>query len=145
MGFLGKLSDTLFKTLQPLLQFETLTRSDTYGQIEKVWSVFRNIANVGFVVIFLTIALSHTTGRGLKSYTVQKMLPRLVIISIAANISLPLAALSIDASNLAGAGMRDLIETRAVRVEDNSTFEEVTSGILAGTRKIGRASCRERV
>lgn len=133
LGFLGKLSDTLFKTLQPLLQFETLTRSDTYGQIEKVWSVFRNIANVGFVVIFLTIALSHTTGRGLKSYTVQKMLPRLVIISIAANISLPLAALSIDASNLAGAGMRDLIETRAVRVEDNSTFEEVTSGILAGT------------
>lgn len=134
LNFFSKLADSLYTTIRPLLVVESLTNSGAYSVIRDIWAIFRNVANVGFVIIFMIVILSQTSSIGISNYEIKKMLPRLIVIAIITNLSLPLATLAVDISNIIGSSAKDLIESTVVDESyKNSRFEEVTSNILAGT------------
>lgn len=134
LRFSGKLADKAFEYTEALLRYESLANDSTYKSIEKVWSTIRNIANAAFVIVLLIIVLSHTSGFGLQNYGIKRLLPRLIIITIITNISLPLAAMAIDLSNLAGSGIARLTASTLVQKGlQANTFTEVAQNVLAGS------------
>lgn len=74
-----------------------------------VWSNFRNITNVGFVLVFLMIVFSQLTGRGLSNYQVKAMLPKLLIAIILVNLSYIITQIIIDLSNIIGKNIYQLL------------------------------------
>lgn len=76
---------------------------------EIVWGYSRNIANLGLVFAFMTVIFSYITGIGLTNYQIKKSLPRIIVIAILINISIYLLKISLDLSNIAGAGIKNLI------------------------------------
>lgn len=74
-----------------------------------IWSQFRNLADIGFIVAFLVIIFGHTLSLGIDSYSLKKTLPRLVMAAILVQFSFILVALGIDIANILGAGVQSLI------------------------------------
>ena len=97
--FLGYISDTLNWTML----------TDNTDTLRSVWQDFLTIANVVFVIAFLIMIYSMATSTGLSNYDIKKMLPRLIIVAIAVNISFYICAALVDLSNIAGKGVYDLL------------------------------------
>ena len=76
---------------------------------EIAWGYSRNIANIGLVFAFMAVIFSYITGIGLTNYQIKKSLPRIIVIAILINISIYLLKISLDLSNIAGAGIKNLI------------------------------------
>lgn len=72
------------------------------------WDIFRNIANIAFVIVFLVVILSQLTGYGIDNYGIKKILPKLVIAAIAINMSYIICQLAIDICNIVGAAIGDI-------------------------------------
>lgn len=81
--------------------------------VRDVWQKFLNIANIIFVVGFLIMIYSMATSTGLSNYEIKRMLPRLVVVAIAVNLSFYICAALVDISNIVGASMYDLIYSNA--------------------------------
>ena len=62
----------------------------------------RDLANAILVVIFLGIVISQVSNIGISNYGIKKMLPRLVIVAVAINISYYLMQVIIDIANITG-------------------------------------------
>ncbi|GHU07603.1 hypothetical protein FACS189431_2430 [Alphaproteobacteria bacterium] len=77
--------------------------------MQDTWSRFLPIANIIFAIVFLILIYSTATGIGLTNYSIKKIMPRLVIVAIAVNVSFYLCAAVADLSNIVGDGARDLI------------------------------------
>lgn len=92
--------------IRKLLKTEFITNNP---ELKGIWEQFRNLANVFFVIMFLIIIYSQAASVGLDAYSVKKILPRLVIAAIAVQLSYYMAALMVDASNVLGAGIDNLI------------------------------------
>jgi hypothetical protein len=74
------------------------------------WSIFRNIANVAFVIVFLIIIFSQMTGAGVTNYGVKKMLPRLIVAAILVNISYYVCQIAVDLSNILGFSLKSVFD-----------------------------------
>ncbi len=133
-GAFGFLADSFLRTDSTAFNADT----PTY----RAWVIMRNVANVLFVIAFLTIIFSQLTSMGISNYGVKKMLPRLVITAILVNISFFIAQLAIDVSNILGYSIRDVFDlvaeqTRGENYADVSTaavgssFTDIAVGILA--------------
>lgn len=72
------------------------------GKTFTAWEVMRNIANALFVVVFLYIIYGYLTGRTGGTYSIKRLLPRLLIAAIAINLSYYLGVILIDISNIIG-------------------------------------------
>jgi hypothetical protein len=83
--------------------------TDPANPVYKLWESVRNIANIAFIIAFFFIIFSQATSYGLSNYGIKRMLPRLIIVAIAANVSYYIAALSIDAFNIIGSGIAQLV------------------------------------
>lgn len=81
--------------------------------VQDVWQKFLNIANIVFVIGFLVMIYSMATSTGISNYDIKKMLPRLIIVAVAVNLSFYICAALVDLSNIVGAGMYDLIYSNA--------------------------------
>ena len=99
--------------------------------VRQVWQNFLNIANVVFVIAFLIMIYSMATSTGLSNYDIKKMLPRLIIVAIAVNLSFYICAALVDLSNIIGAGLYNLIYGQTVSEEwdilGGLTHEVITS------------------
>lgn len=92
----------------PFLQITPIsmqTNSPTY----LIWQQFRNLANIGFIIAFLVIIFASTLSIQLDSYSLKKMLPRLVMAAILVQFSYLLVALAVDVTNIIGVGLQSLI------------------------------------
>ncbi|WP_192497502.1 hypothetical protein [Pseudoclavibacter sp. CFCC 11306] len=89
----------------PPISMDTSSENGTYNG----WKVFRNIANVAFVISFLIIIYSQITSAGVSNYGIKKMLPRLIIAAILVNVSYFLCALIVDVSNIFGNGLYNIM------------------------------------
>ncbi|MBQ6149604.1 hypothetical protein IJI86_01360 [Candidatus Saccharibacteria bacterium] len=78
------------------------------SDLQTIWGDIRDIANVLMVLFFLVVVFSQLTGRGIDNYGIKKMLPRLIMMAIIVNLSYYICAIAVDASNIAGEGLRDL-------------------------------------
>ena len=105
------------------------------GEIITRWQDFVNIANVLFVIAFLVMIYSMATLTGLSNYDVKKILPRLIIVAAAVNLSFYICAALADLSNIAGSGLYNLLSggADAIHVEINLDDALVAGVVLIVT------------
>lgn len=92
-------ADGAWSIFEFLLINDPLDRSGTYYDS---WTKVRDLANAILVVIFLGIVISQVSNIGISNYGIKKMLPRLVIVAVAINISYYLMQVIIDIANITG-------------------------------------------
>jgi hypothetical protein len=90
--------------LIPILQVSPLN-DPANSALRIVWGIFRSLADVFFVVIFLIMIFGTAISTGIDSYTVKKVLPRLVIAAILVQFSYFICGLVIDIGNVLGVGI----------------------------------------
>lgn len=86
------------------------------GAVEKVWGTVQEIANIAFIIFFLIVIFSQLTGYGIDNYGIKKILPRLVVVAILANMSFILCKIAIDLSNIIGVSANKLLSNAASSV-----------------------------
>jgi len=101
------LNDAIWKLASDLLTVNPITQP---GAIYNAWNAIRSIANVLFVIFFLIIIFSQLTGAGITNYGIKKLLPRLIICAILVNISFVVIQIAVDLSNIAGIGLKNLLD-----------------------------------
>lgn len=90
---------------------EQFSKQDS--SIYKAWSAFRNIANIGFVIMLLVVVFSQVTNIGISNYNIKKILPKLIITAILVNFSYLIMGVLIDLSQIVGNGIGVLIRSVA--------------------------------
>lgn len=90
---------------------EQFSKQDS--SIYKAWSAFRNIANIGFVIMLLVVVFSQVTNIGISNYNIKKILPKLIITAILVNFSYLIMGVLIDLSQIIGNGIGVLIRSVA--------------------------------
>ena len=83
------------------------------GPLKTVWASFRDLADVGFILVFFAVIFG--TSLGIENYAIKKVLPRLVAGAILVQFSYLLASLVVDVTNVLGVGLYQLINS-AVQV-----------------------------
>ncbi|MBR5418713.1 UPF0104 family protein [Candidatus Saccharibacteria bacterium] len=115
--------------VEPALQINTnLFGADGSKDTYNAWNIFRNIANVFFVIIFLVIIFSQLTGVGIDNYGIKKILPKLIIGAILINVSYIICQLAIDVANIVGYGVAGIFKSISTAIGDpqSITLEGVT-------------------
>jgi hypothetical protein len=104
VSIIDKMSDVISSSL-------ATSEDDTQkAAIQEVWSKFLTIANVLFVLAFLLMTISTALNIGIfDAYTVKKLLPRIIIAALIANLSFPLCYLVINMTNIMGGGVYAMI------------------------------------
>ena len=107
--------------------------SNQDSSIYKAWSAFRNIANIGFVIMLLVVVFSQVTNIGISNYNIKKILPKLIITAILVNFSYLIMGVLIDLSQIAGNGIGSLIRSVAAGSmnTDASTTASATISAIA--------------
>lgn len=75
----------------------------TTSGIYDAWKVFRDFANIVFVILLILIVLSQITGVGISNYGIKKMLPSLVVVIVLVNMSFLFCQFVVDIVNVVGA------------------------------------------
>lgn len=111
---------------------EQFSKQDS--SIYKAWSAFRNIANIGFVIMLLVVVFSQVTNIGISNYNIKKILPKLIITAILVNFSYLIMGVLIDLSQIVGNGIGVLIRSVAAdgMDADASARASATISTIAG-------------
>ena len=137
MNALGGFNDLMYGWIEGILVLNPLQMNDPAGEPTpqyQNWQVMRDIANVLLVIVFLIVIFSQATSFGISNYGVKKMLPRIVMIAIAINISYFIMMLAVDLVNLIGVGLNNILNSTAVSANaENLDFENVIGSLLTGT------------
>ena len=122
-GFLNWIDDQLNWTM--------LAEND--GAIRERWQDFLNIANIAFAIAFLVMIYSMATSTGLSNYDIKKMLPRLIVVAIAVNLSFYICAAIVDIFNIVGNGIYGIIVPGGDRwaVSDVDLLFDLFSNVVA--------------
>ena len=65
-GFLAKITDSLYNIIESFLIIDPIS-FDSSSPYHQVWSIFRDITNIIFVIFFLIIIYSQITGAGISN------------------------------------------------------------------------------
>lgn len=138
-NFLAGITDASYSIVEGFL-ITDIGIVDTDSGTYSAWQIMRNIANVGFVIVFLIITFAQLTGAGISSYGIKKLLPRLVVGAILVNISFFVSQLAVDMSNILGGSIKNVFDSLPVFDEGLSSdvlasgnlFTDITAGILGG-------------
>ncbi len=109
-----------------LFQAGAEKKNGTYN----AWSVFRDLANFIFVVLFIIVIFSQVTGIGIDNYGVKKAIPKLIAAGILINLSFIVCQGAIDVSNMTGQGIGGLFQyiTKQVGYPDKVTIDGTEVG-----------------
>lgn len=88
----------------PFMTVSPLTTNAT-NPIYVLWQNFRDVANVGFVILLFISIFSIA----LSKYGLKRVMPRLLVVAIGINLSYFIVAFVIDAFNIFGGGISQLI------------------------------------
>ena len=91
------------------------TGSGTYD----IWNIFREIANIGMVLVLLFVIFSQLTGVGIDNYGIKKVLPRLLTMTILINLSFIICQIAIDLSNILGGSLDSMFKAVGERIISN--------------------------
>lgn len=115
---LGSLTDLLQYTYTGVVNQLQLPASTLFSDgLKTVWSTFRDISNVIFVILFLFVIISQLTGFGIDNYGIKKTLPRIIIVAILINLSYIICQVAVDVSNIVGASMKGFLVNLANSIE----------------------------
>ena len=86
----------------------------------KAWSIFRTIANIIFLIFFVIAIFSQTTGLGVDSFGIKKMIPKMLIVAILVNLSFIICQVAIDVGNILGRNIGGLFNniTQSITIPD---------------------------
>jgi hypothetical protein len=129
---IGSLTTGLYTSfVEPLLEVNPLSTAST-DPLYAIWGVFRSLADVLFVVIFLIIIFATSISVGVDSYTVKKILPRLVVAAILVQFSYFLCGVMVDIGNVLGQGILSLVHatiSSAHSAKGSAAANPVVSGL----------------
>ncbi|KKT29756.1 hypothetical protein A3G55_04500 [Candidatus Giovannonibacteria bacterium RIFCSPLOWO2_12_FULL_44_25] len=91
------------------------------------WTISRDVANIFFILILLTIAIATILRSA--SYGAKSLLPKLIVVALLINFSLTIGYVIIDASNVLG-----LQFYRAMTTNGSPGPTSIASAIVAGTK-----------
>ena len=104
-----------------------ITQSTAHG----AWAMFRNMANVIFIIFFLVIIFSQLTGIGISNYGIKRALPKLVMTALLINLSFIVTVILVDISNIVGSQLNAFLSNLAGS-PSRSGFSSWIAEILAG-------------
>ncbi len=113
--------------IEPSLQIRSslFDATGTNNGTFQAWSVFRDFANVIFVILLLFVIFSQVTGIGIDNYGIKKTLPKLITAAILVNLSFYICQLLVDVSNIAGSGVYELINGINIDVTNASALSGI--------------------
>lgn len=97
-----------------LLFVPPLTTTGGGTVMYEVWDNIRNLSNAIFVLILFYLIFTYVTRPGTGALAVKRGIPTVLAAIVIANLSWYPAALLVDASNVAGYGVANLMESVAV-------------------------------
>ncbi|MBC7459087.1 hypothetical protein H7200_00010 [Candidatus Saccharibacteria bacterium] len=128
ISFMGDVLQDAFKGLSNNFLVTNPELFNTDSGTYAAWSVFRNFANVAFVIVFLIIIFSQLTSMGVSNYGVKKLLPRIVIAAILVNISFFVCQLAVDVSNILGYSLKGVFDQIATTALVPTSTEATNNG-----------------
>lgn len=136
---LGKLvQDRYAAWVEPALQIDTLLFGNNDGSpAYAAWNVFRTIANLAFVIVFLIIIFSQLTGVGVDNYGIKKILPKLIVGAILINLSYIVCQLAIDIANIIGYGIAGLFQWISSQINSGIPPQIKVEGAMVNPGKEG--------
>lgn len=114
--------------------------------IHQVWSNFRNLADVLFVLVFLFFIFAQLLRINLDAYAIKKIIPKLVAAAVLVQFSFLLSGVLIDIGNIVGgsiASLFDKVTTIPMGGGGDAAVKSVSGGIsviLAGGLAVGVVS-----
>lgn len=143
-NYLAEGVDWVYGLIENFLEVQTIRNND--NGVYQLWQVFRTLANVCFILVFIAIIYSQLTGAGYSNYNIKTMMPRLVIGAVLVNISFLICSLAVDASNLLGysiqsifVSIRETLPTNADVSGDGIGWGALTALIIGGSAAAGVA------
>lgn len=106
-GKIAEAIDFLYGTLENILVVEPIKIEDG-TPIYEIWKYCRGLTNLVFIIMLLVVIFSQITGIGITNYGIKRALPRLIVAAIMINLSFLICSLLVDASNIAGNGIRGI-------------------------------------
>lgn len=97
------------------------------------WEMFRDFANIAFVIALVVVVLSQVTGLGLSNYGIKKMLPTLIIVAVLVNLSFIFCQIAVDLSNIIGSGVNDLFVDMSGLIGAKTTYNSVMETLVGGS------------
>lgn len=92
----------------PFMTVSPLT-TNAANPIYILWQNIRNIANIGFIIFFFVVIFSQATSIGISNYGIKRILPKMAVVVIGVNLSYFIVAFVIDAFNIFGGGISQLV------------------------------------
>lgn len=139
-SFIATINDQVFNILKNWLVLAPF-QQDVGGSnaaAYDVWSKIRNIVNGLFIIFFLILLYAQVTGRGLDTYGVRALLPRIIIGALLVNLSYIICSVAVDLSNSLGDSIYRLLNGTTIQgatvgsgVLDGG-WENVTASIILG-------------
>ena len=105
--------------VEPLIRVDesivtNLAQNDDSSAMYKAWSMFRNMANIIFVIALLFVVFSQVTGFGIDNYGIKRLLPKIIVTAIIVNFSYIICGIVVDLSNLIGNSVRSIFENTTI-------------------------------
>lgn len=128
--------DYLYGTIVSFLNVAPIVGGDS--GLYQMWDIVRSIANICFIIGFLILIYAQITGAVISSYTIKKMLPRIIIAAILVNVSYWICAIAVDVSNILGVAVQDMFMAMQERIgaansaADDIGWVKVTALALGG-------------
>ena len=141
---LRDMTENIYSAIEPYLQTNVSIVNqfgDTNSGLYKSWAIFRNIANIVFVILFLFVIFSQLTGYGIDNYGIKRMLPKLILTAIIVNLSFIICAIAVDASNIVGSSIKSFLESigpdAGLGGNSVSAFNIITQKVVGTIAAIG--------
>lgn len=131
LRIVGETVDKVYSDIeQNWLPIDNNLISTTSG-IYDAWKVFRDFANIAFVIMLILIVLSQITGFGISNYGIKKILPSLIVVAVLVNMSFLLCQLLVDVMNIVGAEVGGIFARIGVGNGTTVTGGTVVKGAIA--------------
>ncbi len=109
---------------------------DNDSTTHEVWVKLRDIANVIVAIVLVVVIFSQITGYGIDNYGIKRILPRLILMAIAINLSFIICQVLIDLSNILGVGLDLLFKSLGNATGDNLSGTQYISTVVTAALAI---------
>jgi hypothetical protein len=125
--------------LVPLLEINQINQTST-PELYHAWQGMRDLTQILFILIFIVMIVGTVMQQDVvmfSSYTVKKILPRLVIAAILVQFSFLFCGIMVDVGNVLGAGVDQLMKSIFNPNSGPASFTNVLGNIGAITAGVG--------
>jgi hypothetical protein len=134
-NFLAVMLDKMYEFISSKFLVVPSALFDSSNGTYKSWKIFRDYANVAFIIAFLIIVYSQVTSVGISNYGIKKLLPKLIIAAVLVNISYYICQGLVELTNLLGYGIKSMfdgVSTAVLSTPGGGNADTGEGGTVAG-------------